>query len=257
MLNHRSDRTKRDPQAYFQAHYLVFRSCTGGAEDPHLQLTTVAKTQLTFSLTAHLARIHDGDVKKWFQSLVKVKRNLTENPHCWRDRDGDLFCDGTASSQTLYFHLPIMLVIELETVNEEDDSDNKWIFPKSLQPLTQEAEQSDGVIYDIVGRALFNPESQHFTARFTPDKVTVHRYDGAKHAGNSIRDHDMRIVTHLAGPAQFLSHEIHTRAVVYHLWGGTKAQERFTKDQTAKIESDFPIILAPGSEKCWPHPSIS
>ncbi|KAF9459978.1 hypothetical protein BDZ94DRAFT_1311935 [Collybia nuda] len=150
-----------------------------------------------------------------------------------------------------------MLIIELEPTKKDDDGDNKWIFPKTLRPLTQEAKLIDGVVYDVVGRALFNPESQHFTARFSPDKVTVYHYDGMKHGGDSIRDNDMRIITHLAGPAQLDLKKTHTRAVVYHLRGGTMAQERFTRDQTLKIEEEFPIQLSSGSEKSWPEPMIT
>ncbi|KAF9468215.1 hypothetical protein BDZ94DRAFT_1184677 [Collybia nuda] len=261
MLHHRTVRTKRVAQSYFQAHFIRFRSCTGGAEPKHLQLTTTPKAKSTFSLTSELSKQYDGDVKKWFQSLIKVKKSLSGDPHCWREREAVVFCDGIAHSQILYFHLPIMLVLELETSYDSDGGidnsvGNRWIFPKHLRPLTTQAAQLDGVIYDIVGRALFNPETHHFTSQFSPDNVAVYQYDGMKFGGHAVRNHDMRIATDIAGPVQITSLETYTCAVVYHLRGGTKAQERFMQDQIQKIQTEFPIAFSPGIETAWPIISV-
>lgn len=122
-----------------------------------------------------------------------------------------------------------MLTIEL---GDTHDDENIWNFPKHLWPLSQEAEQLDQVVYDIVGRAFFSDNLQHFTARFA-DGQRVFDYNDMESGGRAVLNTEAKVKTQLAGLSvnDSVPSGFRTYVVVYCLRGGTKAKAHFSQNQ--------------------------
>ncbi|KAG2336149.1 hypothetical protein BDR05DRAFT_1015949 [Suillus weaverae] len=117
----------------------------------------------------------------------------------------------------------------------DNNGSSSWHFPQTIRPLDGKAEERQGVVYDIVGRAFFCPGSSHFIARYaTPDK-RIYDYDGMKLGGYATVDRKAKINTHIAGTHRLISPppRYNTCAVIYHLRGGTEAQRYFSRHQMA------------------------
>lgn len=221
----------------------------------HWEITETPRAAFYHQLNRNLRQLHDGDITKWFRDLVLINKPPTESIHCWRDVDGQPHCHGHAGLLELYISIPIMLIIEL---GDQGDSENIWTFPKHIRPLTQNAETTDGVVYDIVGRAFFSDASQHFIARFTPNTKDIYNYDGMTNDGRAILNSGARVQTHLAGSAVHQPVGYRSHAVVYHLRGGLKAQARYTTDQVAAAQRLHSVLhFTPGDDGCLPTASIS
>lgn len=226
-------------QCYFQAHFIRLRSCAGNAANcPHWELTETPRTKFYFQLDRQKSEQFKGDVAKWFRNETLINKSPVESDHCWRDLDGSPCCNGQAALLELYISLPVMLTIEL---GDNHDPKNSWNFPKHMKPLTQDAELEDGVIYDIVGQAIYDGTNDHFTAIFSPDRKTVYEYNDMDHNGQAVLVNNGKVRTHLAGSIKN-SPDAHTYAVVYHLRGGKVAQERYTKHQVAMTERLHPVL---------------
>jgi hypothetical protein len=243
-------------QSYFQAHFIKLRSCTGNSQNSlHWEITETPRTTFYHQLNRDLWHRHNGDVTKWFRDLVLINKLPTESVHCWRNVDGQPQCDGQASELQLYISIPVMLIIEL---GDRHDSENVWNFPKNIRPLTAEAESTDGVVYDIVGRAFFSDEEQHFTTCFTPNSKDIYHYDGIAHGGHAVLNHNAKMSSHLIGSSVNEPRGFRTYAVIYHLRGGTKAQARYTYDQTTAAERLHPILdFTSGTNGSLPTVSLS
>ncbi|KAG2046758.1 hypothetical protein BDR06DRAFT_977264 [Suillus hirtellus] len=69
---------------------------------------------------------------------------------------------------------------------------------ETIRPLDGKAEECQGVVYDIIGRAFFSPASHHFIACYiTPDKH-IYNYNGMKLGGYATVDRKAKINTHVA-----------------------------------------------------------
>ncbi|KAG1794446.1 uncharacterized protein HD556DRAFT_1308143 [Suillus plorans] len=86
-----------------------------------------------------------------------------------------------------------------------DNNGLSWHFPQTIRPLDGKAEERQGVVYDIIGRAFFSPASHHFIAHYiTPDKH-IYDYDGMKLGGHATVDRKAKINTHVAGTHRLIS----------------------------------------------------
>ncbi|KIJ13899.1 hypothetical protein PAXINDRAFT_13224 [Paxillus involutus ATCC 200175] len=265
LLKYRQDQpdgAHMDARSYFETHTVVLRLCDGTATTPcHWQLTTPARAStLMFQLNSSNADLHGGDLEKWLRDVVRINKQPTPSINCWRTSEGTPLCNGSASSLTLYVHLPVMLIIE---AGDHTDVKNRWNAPATLRPLSSSHAEA-GVIYDIAGVAYFDPTADHFVARFTPDSKKVFHYDGMRHSGVAMLIKGATITSHLTGyPNRDNCPDGCSRhAFVYQLRGGTKAQEIFGEHQSQQALRLYDIIFAECSEgqdhigRSLPHISL-
>ena len=104
-------------------------------------------------------------------------------------------------------------------------------FPK-LYPSTSRAAHDDGLVYDLVGRGLYNPIAGHFVARYVKAK-NIYTYDGMKHGGYSVQEKNAKLRTHMYGGNVDAPPGYRTHVVIYHLHGGPEAQSIFYCSQVA------------------------
>lgn len=124
-----------------------------------------------------------------------------------------------------------MLILDLELDDSTGDAPI-WDFPQKLFPSTLRAAQDHGLVYDLVGRGLYNPTASHFIARYAKDKA-IYTYDGMKHGGYSIQEKNAKLSTHLYGENVIIPSGYRTHVVIYHLRGGPDAQALFYRAQIA------------------------
>ena len=209
------------------------RTCTGSTTaPPHFDITRNPTTKFWFDLTLPLHRQYKGNVAAWFQ------HDVTANPipdacPCWRKGNGTRPCRGTASTAEIWISLPEVLIIN---VGDQDlDHPVIWNFPIQLHPSTAKEMKQHGVVYEIIGRALHNPSSQHFIARFRDHTGNIFTYDGMKNLGDAWQETEGTLKTHLEGGSINAPSGFVTYTVFYRLMGGKEAQDWFQKDRWASL----------------------
>jgi hypothetical protein len=252
LLNYPRDGAIKFMHGYFHLHMIDVRSCSGSLsnelsfmQDQHWQTLRKPRTVFHLQLRRSETEQFDGDVSKWFRHYIQVKKPPEKMPSCWCVFDGEVYCSGAATCLKFCLHIPITLIIEIDDQDAQGHNNNgsSWHFPQTIRPLDGKAEERQGVVYEIVGRAFFNPGSSHFIARFaTPDK-RVYDYDGMKFGGYATVDRKAKINTHIAGTHRLISPppRYNTCAVIYHLRGGTEAQRYFSRHQMALAQQMFDI----------------
>ncbi|TRM67848.1 hypothetical protein BD626DRAFT_564741 [Schizophyllum amplum] len=237
-------------QLYFAMGYFTWRTCTGNAQaqiPKHHQLTRQARLQYMISLptsTSVPSMLHyDNHITAWFRDLLSLNQPDPAVGSCWRQRDGHMFCDGAACRKDIVTSIPTVLILLLEGWDDTIcASDVQLSIPTELFPLTKTLGRECGLVYNIVGRAYFDPSAAHFWARFTPDGKHVYQYDGLTGGGSSYLQEAMHVKDDLAGDLYISASDAeHPRPVslVYHLRGGVHAQQVFFKHRTKAIEDKF------------------
>ncbi|KAJ7166933.1 hypothetical protein C8R46DRAFT_899417, partial [Mycena filopes] len=247
IVSHSHDREQNFARSYFQMNTVLFRTCTGDEQSPtHFHLRT-SRPQPCVNLTGELARTYRGDVSKWFRDAVDIDRSPEKSPSCWRnvDNDGERTCVGAATVIPLVLGIPVMLILELPGA-WDGILPNQWNFPRQLRPLLTVGAETNGVVYDIVGRAFTN--GGHFRADFTPDGRNVYAYDDMQHGGYAVLDPSAQL-DGLVPPTSGWR----TYAVVYHLRGGTRAQSFFTQYQVTAARHAHSIKFAAPSVNDAPY----
>ncbi|KAH7907178.1 hypothetical protein BJ138DRAFT_1014934 [Hygrophoropsis aurantiaca] len=231
-------------RSYFEGHTVTLRSCTGTLTNaPHWQITRypTQSCHTGFHLNARLSERYSGSIKKWFQSdVVQINRTPIDAPQCWQTADGAPLCSGASYFLSLFIHLPVMLILDLGDVV---DPQNQWEIPRRLYPLSQGAAKSHGVVYEIVGLALFSPERAHFTARYTPNGRQIFDYDGLRNGGMAQLLKGANVSSHMTGFSDnmHLPDDYHIYGIIYQLEGGIKAQNFIARHQTQQAERLFGI----------------
>lgn len=166
---------------------------------------------------------------------------------CWRAINGNLLCHGSAQSVDTVVSIPIMLVLE---IGDDHDAHNTWNFPETIRPLSQEAEKTDGLIYEIVGRVFYSAQKAHFVSCFTDNGKWVFDYDDNGNGGRAIAKQGAKVKSYLAGLDSNISlpDDFITTAAVFRLRGGRKAQARFTSDQIAQSQRLHQVLKFTTSE---------
>lgn len=243
---------------YFETYFVKLRACTGDTEIPqHWEIYETPHGRFHLDpLTLDLRDRFSGDVAQWFRNYVSVNKSAVATP-CWRTIEGKCLCDGSASSLDIPVSIPIMLIVE---IGDDHDTRNTWDFPINIRPLSKEAETTDGLVYNIVGRAFYSASGAHFTTRFTDNGRRVFDYDDIAGKGRAFERKGAKVKSHLAG----LDSKIETpdgyitKAVVYRLRGGRKAQARFTRDQIAQSQRIHPVLeFTPSATGPVPAASIT
>ena len=205
--------------------------CLGSKGQKHMEIPTTTTQRWCLPLKPETHSKHGGSVKKWFSDLVSVKNPWEATSGCWRVLEGKCLCSGEHQNLQLCLSLPVMLILDLR-LDESNGEAPIWDFPQKLFPLTSQAAQEHGLVYDLVGHGLFNPEAAHFMARYTKDKA-IYTYDGMKHNGYSVQDKGATLGTHLYGGDIKIPSGYRTHVVIYHLCGGPNAQMVFYHSQIA------------------------
>ncbi|KAJ7698840.1 hypothetical protein B0H16DRAFT_1349348, partial [Mycena metata] len=240
IISHSHDRKQNFARSYFQMHTVLFRQCPGDEQNigTHFQLKR-ARSQSCFNLTADLHQVYGGDIQKWFRATVNVNRRPENSPSCWRnvDDNGAATCSGPATVIPVIIGIPVMLILELPSAWDGTLPD-QWDFPPHIRPLTAAvAENTHGVVYDIVGRAFSN--GAHFKANFTPDGTNVYTYDDTKHGGCAILNQNAHLTGRIPSKSGW-----RTYAAVYRLRGGMQAQTFFSRYQISAAERVHSIKFA-------------
>lgn len=149
------------------------------------------------------------------------------NLACWRNDKGEVLCSGTRTdTRGLVVSIPSMLVLDM---TEVADPQVVWDFPEMLVPSTKLQVKRNGLVYDLVGFGLYFDKASHFITRYTlKNHSDIFVYDGMKNNRYSMRlDKKASFATHLAGNNQGFPGGYKVSAAIYHLRGGTRAQDIF------------------------------
>lgn len=124
-----------------------------------------------------------------------------------------------------------MLILDLGDDTESLNGES-WDFPSRLLPRGKRAAGDHGLVYDMVGRGLYNPDTSHFIARYAAkENSAIFTYDGMRNNGHSVREKKATLESHLCGSSIEVPKGFRTHVAVYHLRGGLKAQEFFRREQ--------------------------
>ncbi|KAK7013291.1 hypothetical protein R3P38DRAFT_3581024, partial [Favolaschia claudopus] len=222
--------------SFFRMTSVKLRTCTGSTSADHWQLTLVQQKS-ECQLSATVREKYSGDIRKWFQDLVRVgKGQSRQELNCWQTYDGNSLCDGRASTQEVILNIPVVLVIEMG-----DTQTSAWNIPASIAAyVNNSAASAAGVKYKIVGHVYAG--NGHFIARYissSTSKPRIFDYDDRKHEGHAIQLRTRKPDGWLTGPSQSIDlpegYQIY--ALVYRLEGGEKAQHFFRKHQIAQAQA--------------------
>ncbi|KAF9061883.1 hypothetical protein BDP27DRAFT_1428441 [Rhodocollybia butyracea] len=198
----------------------------------------------------HLYAEFEGSITKWFKSLTTVKTVAkgTSQPACYRKNpsEGEQYCKGTSATMEYLVSLPVVLTLEPNMYSLS----GQWDFPRHIYPLTIHEGTKNGVVYDITARVFHSETANHFITRCVLPSASGHRlavftYDGMQNCGYSQFEKSASVDCFLAGfqptglPSGYTSY-----AVIYHLRGGTAAQERYSILQNPLVLSTLHVDLS-------------
>ncbi|KAJ7763332.1 hypothetical protein B0H16DRAFT_1254115, partial [Mycena metata] len=219
--------------SYFRTTSVILKSCKGSPEN-HWQLSKI-KPRHEYQLHTELCEEYSGDLRKWFQDLVRVSKP-SDLAACWHAQDGHVFCEGSAVQHEVILNLPVTLIIEIGDMRASN-----WSIPGILSPYASNpAASAVGLKYSIVGHVYCHMGDKHFIARYltvTGLKKKIFDYDGMKHEGHAVRNRTTKMRGALTGPSHSLEgipKGYLLYAVVYHLDGGETAQKFFRREQVTQ-----------------------
>ncbi|EIW81980.1 hypothetical protein CONPUDRAFT_72328 [Coniophora puteana RWD-64-598 SS2] len=207
----------------------------------HWQFASVPQTSFYYQLTRPLASRYNGLVTEWFKTKFS-RPSKDQRSQCWCQPLGDSGSD---------IHMVFIIEVD-ETIasRSEYPGSPEWDIPDILRPLTLAKEKSHQLVYRLVGRAFYDAETSHFSARgVTSDRQHIYSYDG-KDKGHAYVIARSSVGSHLAGTHKNLGlpPSVSTSLVLYHLEGGTEAQRHFTRHQLAELQKTYSIVpLVPTS----------
>lgn len=154
--------------------------------------------------------------------------------------------------------IPVLLVLNIAENPKDTQSgrDLLWDFPKQLYPAAVLGNAgNEEIVYDLIGRALYSPVTEHFISRFE-DGGNFYRYDGQRHNGYTVEEQDATWSTHLCGEKIYLPSSYRTETVLYRLRGGSKAQQQFYHHQIQQVEQKHHFTIT-GTENLRSAPLLS
>lgn len=161
------------------------RMCTGSEVKgtvKHWRLETHPQTQYFLPLHQRDYKQFEGNVSAWFQHHIAVNRTPIKG-RCWRSHEGDSLCSGLCKNMDFCISLPVILILDAQYDNASLSDAGKWDFPRTLLPLRSKDAKEHSLIYDIVGRVLYNPQSQHFITCYTSCDKAIFTYNDMKMEG--------------------------------------------------------------------------
>ena len=195
--------------------------------------------------------MYGSSIRLWFKEFTSIETNYTSRDVCWQVKDGVPLCSGKRQdSPRLIISTPVLLIIEAP-----EDSDTHfpskfkdlppWDFPLTLTPstITKSEAKRKGKTYDLIGLGLYSKASMHFIARYADkESAQIYTYDSMKNNGNAISDPepDTELATNISSQLQAnIPSTFAPCLAIYHLRGGTDAQEAFYRSQTEACSKKF------------------
>ncbi|KAJ7033591.1 hypothetical protein C8F04DRAFT_1353861 [Mycena alexandri] len=223
------DRAREHCISFFQLYTAQVKKCAGCEAAPreHWEVSHPlwrAPVQLTLSMH----QIFGGDLGKWFRWLLDPSE--WEKATCWRQWDGNPFCNGAAQAKEYILSIPVVLILEAgETLG------SPWKVPATLLPLGRKF-ATQGIKY-ILAAEIYTDytvqlgSSSHFIVRYvTPDSTRIFDYDGMRHSGHAKHRPGAKTSGWMSGSSDKLR-DVPTgyklTAIIYDLEGGVDGQQAF------------------------------
>ncbi|KAJ7034319.1 hypothetical protein C8F04DRAFT_1349629 [Mycena alexandri] len=223
------DRARERCISFFQLYTAQVKKCAGCEAAPreHWEVShPLWRSPVQLTLSMH--QIFGGDLGKWFRWLLDPSE--WEKATCWRQWDGNPFCNGAAQAKEYILSIPVVLILEAgETLG------SPWKVPATLLPLGQKF-ATQGVKY-ILAAEIYTDytvqlgSSSHFIVRYvTPDSTRIFDYDGMRHSGHAKHRPGAKTSGWMSGSSDKLR-DVPTgyklTAIVYDLEGGVDGQQAF------------------------------
>ena len=163
---------------------------------------------------------------------------------CFRTEEGKRLCSGVRTdTRGLVLGLPVMLALNVP----ESTLPPIWNFPDTLIPLTKKLAKSDGVVYDLVGYGLHSQSARHFTARYTLKNnrdSEVFFFNGLENGRYTLLEEGATFAKHVAGNSQNFPAGYSVATAIYHLRGGSKAQDIFYNIRSELYRKKFKLDVS-------------
>lgn len=230
-------------QTYFRAYYVRLRTCTQ-MESIHYNIKCRPWSRYFFPLDSSQHSDFNGKLHRYFHDVLLSKHDKNRNPiPCWKQKDGDTYCSGSAYESLIYVSLPVFLLFEVL-----DNAD--WDFSPQLRLLQNDPDIPGGLQYTLIGRVLSQPEQYHYTVRLRGlhSSSQVYEYDDmfTEKRGFTRLIKGGSVKTHLSGTDSSikLKKGLGTAFAIYSLEGGVESQESWLKHQLKVLEDDYNIKLS-------------
>ncbi|KAK7050742.1 hypothetical protein R3P38DRAFT_2764006 [Favolaschia claudopus] len=223
--------------SYFRATVVSLRTCTENSSGfDHWQVSHV-RPRSEFQLSRTICEKYSGNMRKWFQDVVRVTKSIPQSA-CWQVDDGRVLClHGNVKMQDILLNIPVVLIIEMG-----DTTECEWDIPATIAPYVGNAAASTaGLKYSIVGHVYGGEVYSHFTARYVSTsgaKRRIFDYNDMKHDGHAIQRSTKSFAGSLTGPSRSIkmADNYQLYGLVYHLDGGEGAQKFFRKQQVENAQ---------------------
>ena len=124
-------------------------------------------------------------------------------------------------------------------------------FPEILHLLTDMLATEHGLVYDLIGLALFSSATGHFIAHHASrDHKIIYTYDGIANGGVPIVEQKATFHTHVSGKKIKIPAGYSIYQAFYHLHGGTNVQKMFYELRTKDLDEilDLQLIHPDGNK---------
>ena len=116
-----------------------------------------------------------------------------------------------------------------------------WDFPQTLTPMSKAMAKRNGLEYDLVGFGLYSQKDSHFVAWYSQKSHSeIYLYDGMKNGGCAVRVERGQ----LTGKSQAFPDGYLIATVIYHLRGGSQAQEVFFARRAKALAKKFKVNVS-------------
>jgi hypothetical protein len=226
--------------SYFETRLTEFHYCSGSLATggKHLEIWHIPQPRRSFGLPLSQHKACQGEVAVWFKNLLSIEGETVTGLKCWRQQEETSYCAGTRKDiRRLVVSLPVIFMLDLGEFNSDPPV---WHFPETLTPLTKALAKRDGLQYDLVGFGLYSEQDGHFVARYsTRDHSEIYNYDGMRNGGCAIRVEGGRFTRHISGKSQGFPDSYYISTAIYHLRGGSQAQEVFFAHRAKALATKF------------------
>ncbi|KAF9455241.1 hypothetical protein BDZ94DRAFT_1327669, partial [Collybia nuda] len=249
LLGHDKSDSSVHMRAYFQLLLIDIHKCSGHPRigGQHIELTDRPRRKAILTLDSFMHLEYNGNFGHFMADFFSGMRQWIPAQSCWRTKEGQPLCTGSRQDiRGLPISVPISLRIEIQHEGFIPANDQVWDFPLTVFTSPDGIAEGDGIAYDLVGFALFNPVQSHFITRYVHHNKVI-TYDGMKYDGYSIMEPGATVETHLAGRSPSLPDGYTVHQVFYRLQGGLVAQEKFYTLRSAYYKDQFNISVSRNS----------
>ncbi|KAF7317558.1 hypothetical protein MKEN_00842700 [Mycena kentingensis (nom. inval.)] len=217
----------------FRAYAVNVRFCFGSGEEAHAQRHWQLERPWWMNeiqLPNNFFDTLSGKIGLWFKTGF-LNPEFWSEVRCFRNWSAAEVCSGASLMHSYVLSIPIVLTLEVCEPHQYD-----WHIPAELLPLDKRA-ASAGVRYDLVALVFTTGDGGHFITRYACPDGAVYDYDGMKRGGRAVEKVGSSFQRLMTGSASKL-HDVTAGyglcGVVYHLVGGERAQDIFTRERAKK-----------------------